>query len=89
MKTKFLLLLAVLLLPWLTGAQTLTTISDTLYTPTGAPANGTITITVPVGFTAADGSVVPQNTTITATVTNGVLSVGLIPNIGSNPSGSY
>ncbi|MGC2234265.1 MAG: hypothetical protein WBA09_22380 [Candidatus Acidiferrum sp.] len=66
-----------------------TTISDTIHTSTGALANGTVTVRNPIGFTAADGTVVAANSTTVTNVVDGVLSVVLIPNIGSNPLGSY
>lgn len=70
-------------------AQVKTTISDTVYTPTGGLANGTVRITNPLGFTAADGTVVAANGVVTTTVSAGALSVQLIPTVGSNPLGVY
>ena len=81
--------LAVLIFAPSARAQFTTPISDTLFTPVGGLANGTITISDPTGFTAADGSFVPANSAITVNVSQGALSVSLVPNIGSNPSGSY
>lgn len=80
---------ALLLLAPSARAQVHTTISDTVYSPTGGLANGSVTITNPLAFTAADGTVVAANGVVTVVVTNGVLSVALIPNQGSNPLGSY
>jgi hypothetical protein len=70
------------------AAPAVTTVSDTLYDQQGNLANGTITITNPLTFTSADGAVITQGARITATVTNGVFSVLLVPNNGSTPSGT-
>jgi hypothetical protein len=66
-----------------------TPIADTLYTPGGTLASGRILVSAPSTFTAADGTVVPNTTLITVTVTNGVLSVSLVPNANSTPVGTY
>lgn len=70
-------------------AQVKTTVSDTIHNNDGSLANGTVKITNPATFTAADGTVVAQNMYVLTTVINGALGVSLIPNAGSNPTGTY
>jgi hypothetical protein len=86
---KLKLITAVLLLSLAAfAAPATTTVSDTLYDQNGQLASGTIIIRNPLTFTSADGFVITQGTSITATITNGVFSVALVPNAGSNPSGT-
>ncbi len=66
-----------------------TQVTDTLYDPDGSLASGTIIIENPATFTSADGYVVPRTTIAVLTVTNGAVSVALVPNAGSSPSGTY
>lgn len=89
MRRIYKFLFAILLLASPAVAQVTTTISDTIYTPTGALATGTVAIRAPVAFTAADGTFVSANSFVQTNVVAGVLSVTLVPNQGSNPLGSY
>lgn len=57
-----------------------TTIQDTVYGLDGGLANGTVRITNQVKFTSSDGFYVAQNTQVLAAITNGALSVALVPN---------
>jgi hypothetical protein len=65
-----------------------TTIADTLYAPDGTTVSGPISIVNPMTFTSPDGYPIPANSTINVTVTNGVFSVNLVPNIGALPPGT-
>jgi hypothetical protein len=64
------------------------TVTDTLVTPSGLLASGTITVSNAVAMTSLDGFVIPQGQKITVKITNGVFAVPLVPNIGASPSGS-
>ncbi|HEV2378712.1 MAG TPA: hypothetical protein VG206_02835 [Terriglobia bacterium] len=68
--------------------QVTTTVADTVHTPTGATPSGTITVTANSTFTAADTTPVYMGSKSIVTVTSGVFTVNLIPNSGSNPSGT-
>lgn len=66
-----------------------TTVADTLYDQAGNKLSGFLRVSNPVTFTSADGYVVPAGSVVQATVANGAFSVALIPNAGTNPSGTY
>jgi hypothetical protein len=91
MNRKPWLLIAALLLTSAFAAATCNTVTvaDTLYDDNGNLLNGTVTIVNTMTITGADGCVVPAYTSKKATVTAGVLSVGLVPNTGSTPTGTY
>lgn len=74
-------------LSWASGPAT-TTITDTIVTPDGSPASGTITVVNPQTFTSADGYPVPKGTVATSTITNGIVTVALVPNAGASPGGT-
>lgn len=83
------LLAALLLTSALAGATCNTvTVADTLYDENGNLLNGTVTVVNSSTITGADGCVVPAFTSKRVTVTNGALSVALVPNAGSTPSGT-
>lgn len=65
-----------------------TTVQGTIYNASGATASGTVTVTWS-GFTTASGAVIPAGTTTTTIGANGLLSIGLAPNAGATPIGSY
>ena len=64
-----------------------TTVTDTVYDATGNAANGTMIISWPA-FTTAGGTQVAEGST-NATITSGVFSVALVPNVGATPAGVY
>lgn len=70
-----------------TGPGT-TTISDTVSTADGSPAEGTLIITWPA-FVTASGAEVAAGTTNVTLGANGVLNVALVPNAGATPAGVY
>lgn len=67
----------------------LVTVQDTLYAPNGSTLSGTVYVTNPTTFTSPDGKPVPAFSNIATTVTNGVLSVALVPNVGATPIGTF
>src|ERR1700730_13884815 len=64
-----------------------TQVADTVYRGDGTPATGTVIVSWQA-FTTASGQAVPEGTT-SATITNGALSLQLVPNAGSTPMGTY
>src|ERR1700739_4257553 len=62
-------------------------VTDTVYRGDGTPANGTVIVSW-TAFTTALGQAV-RSGTASATITNGALSVALVPNAGSTPMGTY
>src|SRR5580698_2345366 len=64
-----------------------TQVTDTVYRADGTLANGTVIVSWQA-FTTASGQAVPSGTT-SATITNGALSLQLVPNAGSTPMGTY
>ncbi|MEI9980790.1 MAG: hypothetical protein WDN23_17675 [Edaphobacter sp.] len=71
-----------------TGSSIATTqVTDTVYRGDGTLANGTVIVSW-TAFTTAAGQAVPSGTT-SAAITNGALSVALVPNAGSTPMGTY
>jgi hypothetical protein len=69
-------------------AQVTTTVQDTVYTATGAPASGTVVVSWG-DFTTAGGQVVAAGSTSVALGAGGVLTIALAPNAGATPMGSY
>jgi hypothetical protein len=67
-------------------AQNLTTVRDTIYSSGGNLASGNIVITWPP-FKAADGTTVFGGFR-SFSITSGALAVALVPNAGSDPSGT-
>ncbi|GAA3752698.1 hypothetical protein [Terriglobus aquaticus] len=84
--------------PWLTGrlhaqsagqsAAGLTSVSDTVLSASGAPAQGTVLISWPT-FTAANGAAVQQGSTSVTLGANGALTVSLAPTVGATPIGTF
>jgi hypothetical protein len=72
--------------PLVCRAQNKTLISDTLFEATGTLAVGTAQITWPA-FTSPDNFPIAQGST-TITISNGSVSVQLVPTIGSTPAGT-
>jgi lysophospholipase L1-like esterase len=79
-----------LVVPLAATSQTIvtTSVSDTIYTASGAPATGTVLVNWGA-FTTATGLSVPSGSTAITLTTSGVLSVSLIANAGATPMGSY
>src|SRR5271168_278317 len=65
-----------------------TTISDTVYRADGTLAGGTLLISWPTFSTAAGQSVAAGTKSVTLAA-GGVLSVVLVPNTGSTPTGTF
>ncbi|HEY1677884.1 MAG TPA: hypothetical protein VGG04_09275, partial [Candidatus Sulfotelmatobacter sp.] len=65
-----------------------TTVADTVYLADGSPASGILIITWPA-FVTSDGTAVAAGNISVTLGTNGALSVGLVPNAGATPAGSY
>ncbi len=65
-----------------------TTVSDTVYTATGAPATGVLLISW-AGFTTAAGAAVPAGETSVAIGANGAVNVGLVADAGAYPPAPY
>ncbi len=72
---------------WLFG-QAKTTVSDTIYNADGSKPSGTLVATNLSTFTSADNFVIAAGSKVTATITNGTFSIAIVPNAGSNPSGT-
>src|SRR5277367_5243303 len=72
-----------------TSSSTIATtqVTDTVYRGDGTLANGSVIVSWGA-FTAASGQSVPSGST-SATITNGALSLALVPNAGSTPIGTY
>ena len=64
-----------------------TQVTDTIYRGDGTLANGTVLVSWQA-FATALGQAVPSGST-SATITDGALSVQLVPNAGSTPMGTY
>lgn len=69
------------------GTIATTQITDTVYRADGTPAAGSVLVSWQA-FTTASGQAVPGGTA-SATITNGALSLQLVPNAGSTPLGTY
>jgi hypothetical protein len=65
-----------------------TTVQDTVYNASGAPAAGTVVVSWS-SFTTAGGSAVPAGSTSVTIGAGGALSIALAPNAGATPMGSY
>jgi hypothetical protein len=70
------------------GQVATTTVTETVYHADGTPASGSVIVSWP-SFTAANGASVPAGSTTATIAANGLLSLGLVPNAGSTPIGSY
>ena len=57
-----------------------TVITDILSGPDGLPANGQVVVINPQTFTSPDGYVIPAQSRTVATITNGALTISLVPN---------
>ncbi|HLI75531.1 MAG TPA: hypothetical protein VKV02_01200 [Acidobacteriaceae bacterium] len=82
------LLMAVVLAAPAYGQVALTTVADTVYSANGAPAQGTVVVSWGA-FTTASGAAVAAGQTSTTLGAAGALSLGLAPNAGATPTGSY
>lgn len=69
------------------GPQT-TQVTDIVYRSDGTPASGTVLISWP-NFTTADSKAVAAGRLSIALGAGGALSVGLVPNAGADPAGTY
>ncbi len=65
-----------------------TQVADTVYRADGTAASGTVLVSWPA-FTTAGGASVPAGSSAVTIGAGGALSVGLVPNSGSTPMGSY
>ena len=74
--------------PALYGQVATTTVRDTVYSASGAPAQGTVLVSW-AAFTTANGSSVAAGTTSATLGSGGALSMQLVPNAGATPTGSY
>ncbi len=70
------------------GQVQLTTVADTLYSASGAPAGGSVVVSWSA-FTTAAGYAVAAGTTSATLGSQGSLSIALVPNAGATPTGSY
>ena len=70
------------------GQLATTTVQDTVYSASGAPAQGTVVVSW-TAFTTAGGSTVPEGTTSATIGTGGLLTMQLVPDAGASPIGSY
>ncbi|MDP9268591.1 MAG: hypothetical protein M3P27_09760 [Acidobacteriota bacterium] len=86
----FLISLAVAVLGARLDAQApqTTQITDIVYRSNGTPAQGTILISWP-NFTTADHKAVASGRLSVTIGTGGTVSVALVPNVGSDPGGTY
>jgi hypothetical protein len=64
-------------------------VSDTIYAPDGTLLNGQILVRTTATWTSEDGYVIFQGFSIYVPVIDGVFSIGLVPNAGSNPASTY
>jgi hypothetical protein len=65
-----------------------TTVSDTIYTASGAPTGGTVLVSWS-SFTTAGGQTVPAGSTSVTIGPGGQMSLALTPNAGASPMGSF
>ncbi len=70
------------------AAGMLTTISDVVYRADGTPARGTVVITWPA-FSTADSRAIAAGSLSVPIASGGQLAVGLVPNSGGTPAGTY
>ncbi len=66
----------------------LTTVQGTVYRANGAPASGSLTVSWPA-FSTAKGQAVAAGSLQVLVGSDGFASVGLAPNAGASPAGSY
>jgi hypothetical protein len=88
---RFLVTLAIVAAPFsIVRGQTLstTTIQDTVYRADGTPANGTLIVSWPAFTTATNAAVAAGSTTVQIGA-NGSVELGLAPNAGALPGGTY
>ena len=71
-----------------TPAIATTPVTDTIYRADGTAAGGTVLISWGA-FSTSGGSIVPAGSTSVTIGAGGKLQVGLVPNAGSTPMGSY
>lgn len=71
------------------GTPATTTISDTVYSADGTPASGGVLLISWPSFITADGYPVGAGTTTVGIGEQGSISVGLVPNTGATPSGTF
>lgn len=83
---KALAILALLSAP-LMAAPTLVTVTQTLFRADGTTAKGSVYVTWQ-SFTTAAGEQIPAGTKEVRLTSAGLLSVGLVPNLGSSPTGT-
>ncbi len=86
----FVFLLATYHLSLATGlfGQAKTTVTDTLFNADGSKPSGTLVATNLSAFTSADGFVIAAGSKVNAAITNGLFTISLVPNAGSNPAGT-
>src|ERR1700722_15702443 len=65
-----------------------TIIQDILYDPSGNLLTGKVVVTNTSTMISPDGYEVPEGDTLEVQVTNGILAVELVPNLGSTPAGT-
>jgi hypothetical protein len=85
------MLVSFLLAVFGTVAQTplpTTTVQDTVYNASGAPASGTVVVSWGA-FTTATGASVPAGSTSATIGANGLLSMTLAPNAEASPLGRF
>jgi hypothetical protein len=70
------------------SGPSMTSVIDTVYLASGAPAAGTLVITWPAFTTASGAAVAPGELDVTLG-TNGALDVQLMPNAGATPANVY
>ena len=70
------------------GPLPTTTVQDTVYSASGAPASGNVLVSWGA-FTTAAGASVPAGSTSATIGANGLLSIALAPNAQATPMGSY
>ncbi len=70
------------------GQIALTTVADTVYSASGAPAQGSVVVSWSA-FTTASGNAVAAGSSSVTLGANGALSIALAPNAGGTPTGSY
>jgi len=73
---------------WAQSGPVTTTVTDTVYQADGSVAHGTMIITWPAFQTAGGAPIAPGSTNVTIG-SNGIFSVGLVPNTGATPAGVY
>ncbi len=82
------LLMSVAMALPVSGQVALTTVSDTVFSANGQPAQGSVLVSWSA-FTTAAGGAVAAGTTAATLGSGGTLSIALVPNAGATPTGSY